>query len=97
MKTRDEGDAEPDHDPAHEQRAKNAPDEDAMLRDGGNAEAGEDQDKNENVIDAERVFDEITGQKIERGVRAAQFPNQQIEEKGKHHPDGAALRGGTHA
>ncbi len=75
------GDAEPDHDPAHDQRAKNAPDQHAMLRNGRNAEVGEDQNKNENVIDAERVFDEITGQKIERSVRAAQFPDQQIEEK----------------
>jgi hypothetical protein len=68
-----------------------------MLRDGGNAKAGEDQNKNENVIDAERVFDDITGQKIERSVGAAQFPDQQIEEKRKHHPDGGALRGGAHA
>ncbi len=97
MKTRDQGDAEPNHDPAHHQRAKNTPDEDAMLRDGGNAEVGEDQNKNENVIDAERVFDEVTGQKIERSVRAAQFPDEQIEKKRKHYPDGAALRGGTHA
>ena len=97
MKTRDQGDAEPNHDPAHYQRAKDAPDEDAMLRDGRNAEVGEDQNKNENVIDAERVFDEITGKKIERCVRAAQFPDQQIEEKRKHHPNRAALRRGAHA
>ena len=97
MKTRDQGDAEPNHDPAHDQRAKNAPHEHAMLRDGRDAEVSEDQNKNENVVDAERVFDEITGQKIERCVRAAQFPDQQIEEKRKHNPDGAPLRRGTHA
>ena len=61
-----------------------------MLSNGRHAKISEDENKNKNVIDAERVLDEVTGQKIERCVRAAQFPDQQIEEKRKQHPDGAA-------
>ena len=69
MESRDERDAEPDHDAAHDQRAKDSPDKDTMLRARRNAEVAEDKDEDENVIDAERVFDEVAGEEIERVVR----------------------------
>jgi len=63
-----------------------------MLRDRRNPEIGKDQDEDEDVIDAERVLDEVAGQEIERLFRPAQLPNDQIEEERKDDPDGAAPR-----
>ena len=68
-----------------------------MLRPRRNAEVAEDKDEDENVIDAERVFDEVAGEKIERVVRAAYAPDQKIEAEREQNPDGAAHGGGAHA
>src|SRR5205814_5445547 len=79
VKARNERNAQPDHDSAHDEGAENSPDQDAMLRFSGNAEVGEDKDKNKNVIDAERILDDVAGQKIEPCVGPFQAHDQNVE------------------
>ena len=67
-----------------------------MLRDRRNFEVGEDEDENENVIDAERVLDEVAGEKIERAVCAFDLENKKVKPEGKDDPDSGALRGRAH-
>ena len=57
-----------------------------MRRD---SEVGEDQDEDENVIDAERVLDDVAGEKIERRFRALDVPDEEIEGEREEHPDEA--------
>ena len=92
-----EGNAEPDHQAAHYQRAENSPNQDAMLRSPRHPEIGEDQDENKNVIDAKGVLDDVAGEKIEPGVVAFGFPNQQVESERQPDLDKAALDRGAHA
>src|SRR2546429_6431501 len=61
MKMLDQRDTEPDHHSAHDQRANNSPNENAMLRDRRHAKVGKDQNEDEDVIDAERVLDQVAG------------------------------------
>ena len=69
METCDQRHAQPDHDRAHDQRAENSPDQDPMFVARRHPEVGEDQDEDEDVIDAERVLDQVTGKKIDRPGR----------------------------
>src|ERR1700720_297753 len=96
IETIDQLDAEPNHQPAHDQRADDSPHQGAMLCQRWDAEVGEDQNENENVIDAERVLDHVAGEEFERLVRAADFPDYQIEQKRKDDPNPSALRGRPH-
>ena len=66
MESIDQRDAEPDHQSAHDERADDSPDKHAMLIFFRDLEVGEDEDENENIIDAERVFDDVAGEEIER-------------------------------
>src|SRR5205807_3253599 len=59
MKTRHQRDAEHDHYSSHDERAENSPDQRAMLCNGGHAKVSENQNKNENVVHAERVLDDV--------------------------------------
>ena len=72
--------------PAHDQCAHDSPHEHAVLVLPGHLEVGEDQDENEDVVDAERVLDQVTSEEIERGVRPFQLPDEQIETERKQHP-----------
>src|SRR3954453_5397108 len=60
-----------------------------MLKFSANFEGGEDEDENEDVVDAERVLDDVAGEEIERVILAAQLPDEQIESEGEEHPDDA--------
>jgi hypothetical protein len=68
-----------------------------MLRHGRHFEVIEDQDEYENVINAERVFDQVSSQKFETLIRSAHFPDQQVEEKRKGDPDHVAMERRAHA
>ena len=70
VKAIDERNAEPDHDAAHDQRANNSPNEHAMVRDRRHFEIAEDEDEDKDVIDAQRVFDQIPREEIERPLSA---------------------------
>src|SRR5437763_619402 len=97
MKPLHESDPEPDHHAPHHKRSKNSPNQDAMLGARRDPEIIKDQDENENVIDAERVFDDVAGQKIEPRIVALRFPDEHAKPERKHDPDQAALDRGPHA
>src|SRR5262249_27747751 len=88
---------EPDHHAAHHQCANNSPNECSMLRHWWDAEVLENENKDKNVIYAERVLDNVAGQKLESFVRAPNFPDQQIKQKGKNNINRNAMGGGSNA
>ena len=67
-----------------------------MLRDGRDFEIGEDENENKNVIDAERILDEVPGEEIESTIRPLHFPNNQAEPQREQHPQQTAPRRGAH-
>src|SRR5437763_5835811 len=88
---------EPDHDAAHDQRADDAPDESPMLRHRRHLEVLEDEHEDENVIDAERIFDDVAGEKLEPFFPSADFPNKQVEQKREGDPNQRAVSRCAHA
>ena len=52
-----------------------------MLRDRGDFEISEDENENKNVINAERILDEVTGEEIQGTVRPLRSGDDQAEAK----------------
>ena len=65
MKTGDQADSGADEDTPHDERAQNAPEQNAMLQVFGDREIIEDHEEEEKVIDAERKLQDITGYEFE--------------------------------
>jgi hypothetical protein len=63
-----------------------------MLRDGRDFEISKDENKNKNVIDAERILDEVAGEKIQGAVRPLGLGHDQAEAEREHHPKQTAQR-----
>jgi len=57
----------------------------------------EDQHKDENVVHAQRILDEITGEKIEPVMWPLDVPDQCIERQRQEHPDDGPLERSAHA
>src|ERR1051326_5262091 len=93
----DQLDADPNHDPTHDERADDSPDQSAMLRHSRNFEVLKNDDKNENVVDAQRVLDHVTGEKLESFFWPADFPNHEIEQEREADPNKRAIRRRPHA
>ena len=53
-------------------------------------EVGEDEDENKNVIDAERIFDEVTGKKIDSLIWSLPAPDDGVEAERERNPDQTA-------
>src|SRR5262249_255157 len=92
-----EFDADPDHDSTNDERANNPPNQCAMLRHSRNSEVVEDDDEDKNVVDAQRVFDHVTGEKFEALLRTADFPDHEIEQQGETDPNQCAMSSCAHA
>src|SRR5438094_10619019 len=67
-----------------------------MLRNRRYLEIGEDENENKNVIDAERILDEVAGEEIQSTIRPLHFPNNQAEPQREQHPQQTAPRRGAH-
>ncbi len=78
-----------DEDQPHDDRAENTPEQDLVLVDGGDGEIGEDQEKNEEVVYAERLLNQIPGQELERGLGAAPEVDPQAYQQGQDDPEGS--------
>jgi len=65
MKSLDEKRSGGNHGPSHNQRANDPPEQNAMLMLLGNSEIREDQNDDEDVVDRERVLDEVSGEEFE--------------------------------
>jgi transcription elongation factor GreA len=97
MKPLYQSDTGQDHDSAHDQGADNSPHQRTMLCHWWHAKVSKNQHKNEDVIDAQRIFDEVSSEKIEAGLRSFNVPNEPIKSKRYQHPRYAPLAGRTHA
>ena len=56
-----------------------------------------DQHKDENIVHAQRILDEITGQKIEPVLWPFDAPDQAIERQRYDYPDDGPLERSAHA
>ena len=90
MELRDQLHAQPDHGGAHHERAEDSPDQDPVLVARRHPEVGENETEDEDVIDTERVLDEVTGKKIDRLVGALPPPDKGVEAEGERDPEKAA-------
>ena len=54
------------------------------------AEIGEDEDEDEDVIDAQRILDEVAGKKIDALIGSLPVPDDGVEAEGEGDPDEAA-------
>ena len=80
----DERDADADHQAAHDQRAENAPVQDAMLVFAGNAEIGKDEGDDKDVVHREGQLDQIAGDELEGLL----LSTQGLQGQGKEHRQG---------
>ena len=97
MKAPHQRDAAQDHDSAHDQRAEDSPHQRAMLGPRRHAEISKNQYENKDVIDAQRIFDEVSSKKIEAGLRSFNVPDEPIKSERYQHPQYTPLAGRTHA
>ena len=76
---------------AHDERAEDAPDQNPVLVLRRHPEVGEDEHENEDVIDAERVLDQVAGKEIDPpGPAPCQRQTTSVEGQRKRDPDQAA-------
>ena len=68
-----------------------------MVRDRRDFEIGEDENENKNVVDAQRIFDQIAGKKVERALGPLQSQDDQAEGERKRDPEQGAPRGRARA
>src|SRR5580700_9090729 len=86
FKSRDQSCASGDHRAAQDQRAHDSPEQQAMLVAGIDAKILEDQQKNENVVQAERFFDDVAGKKLQARSAAVRNENPNAKTKRKRNP-----------
>ena len=67
------------HNSAHDKRADNSPEQDAMLCQRRDLEMRENQYKHKDVIDAQRILDQVSGKKIEAMMRAFKAPHERVK------------------
>src|SRR4029077_8352603 len=87
-----ERDTNADHHSAQDQRTQNTPKKHTMLVSRRHGEIGKDEDKNEDVINAERIFHQVTGQKLQSFCVPLPIPNECIASERKRHPNGSPDR-----
>jgi hypothetical protein len=71
---------------AHEQRADDAPEQHAMLICRRHCESREDQQEHEDVVDAQRLLDEVAGGPLHTGVRAREDIDADVEQDSEPDP-----------
>jgi hypothetical protein len=81
--------AREDHDGAHDQRPQDAPEQHAVLVERRHLERREDDDEHEDVVDAQRLFDEVARQELGPELRPELPPDDRVEHEGEGDPDRA--------
>src|SRR5438067_7565056 len=97
MKALHQRDTEQDHRASHDQRSDNSPNQNATLCKRRNAKMRENQHKHKNIVHAQRILDEIGGEKIEAVMWSLDTPDQGIKCQRHEQPDHGPLKPGTHA
>src|SRR6185503_15735439 len=93
VKPLDESHAGHDEHGAHDEGSQNSPEQDLVLMDGGHMEEAENQQEHEEVIDAERKLDDVSGDKLERGGATVPEENHHREDDGQGDPHCAPGQG----
>ena len=86
LKLRDEHRPGDDHGGPEDERTEDAPKEHAVLIGRGHGEVGEQHRKNEDVIHAQRVFDDVAGGELQSRLRPGEIPKADVEEHGEGDP-----------
>src|SRR3989338_960393 len=79
----------PDKNRTHDERTENAPEKDLVLVLGRNVKITEHDEKHEDVVDRQRVFDDVTGEKKHAVFRAARHIDTEVEQKRQKNPQTA--------
>src|SRR6266852_5875239 len=85
----DQGHAQADHSAAHHQRPKDPPEQYAVLVMSLHREVFEQQHKNEQIVHAERFFNQVAGEEFQRRSPAVPVQQAEVEPERHHHPDHA--------
>src|SRR5262249_58450999 len=75
------------HHGAQDERRQDAPEEDAMLIQRGDAKTGENGYENKDVVNRERLLNQVSGEKLDSRLGAKFPPESAIEKKREPHPD----------
>jgi len=89
----DQSDSGKDKETAQKQRSQNSPEKNAMLLLFGNGKITEDQEKDKEIIDAERKFEDIGGNKLEGNLAALPEKHSPGEGQGEADPQRALGEG----
>ena len=83
-----------DEDGAHHQRAQDAPEQHLVLKVSRYAEVAKDQQKDEQIINAERLLDQVAGDELQRklGSSTARAANHRVPEKVDEHREARGQR-----
>jgi hypothetical protein len=79
MKPLHQCDAADNHNSAHDERPDNSPEQNPMLCQRRDLEMRENQYKHKDVIDAQRILDQVSGKKIEAMMRAFKAPHERVK------------------
>src|SRR5690606_7290078 len=74
------------HERTEDERAQDAPEENPVLVDRRDLHRGEDQDEDEDVVDRERLLDEVAGEELGAGLRPELPPDPGVEEQRERDP-----------
>ena len=78
---------EEDQDATHHHRAENAPEEHPVLVDRRHKKGREDQQHDKDVVDAQRIFEQITGRPFDTGLGPLREVDTSIEDQREPDPD----------
>jgi hypothetical protein len=83
----DQRGAAQDHPGPQHDGGQDPPEEDPVLVDGGDGEGVEEQDEDEEVVDRERLLDQVAGEELDRLPRPEPPPDPAVEEERQADPD----------
>src|SRR5690606_34716557 len=85
----DEGCARGDHGTAHQQRAKDPPEQDPVLVARRDLKIGEDQNEDEDVVYAQRLLDQVARKELQTDLRPHEVVQAEIEDERQRYPERA--------
>jgi hypothetical protein len=89
VEARDEHGAGRDHEAASDERAKNAPGEDAMLYAVVDLEGAENDEEDKEIVNTEGFFDDVAGEEFHASLGTEPVPDEKAKTKSEANPEGA--------
>src|SRR5207244_8709864 len=86
MKALHQRDTAQDHRAPHDQCPDYSPDQNTMLCARRNLKVGKNEHEHKNIIHAQRIFDEVAGEKIQRMMWSFDAPHQGVKSKRQDYP-----------